>query len=95
MSPANRMESLDQSGPDQRMINYVASHQGMLCGNMLVFCKGAQQLLLRTKEVHIAGEEKGPLLGPLKQKTRGPKSEGKCLILLVGGTGIEPVTPAV
>jgi hypothetical protein len=47
-SPAARQEPMDATGGSLRFINHAVTSQGMLCGNMLSFSKGAAQVLMAT-----------------------------------------------
>lgn len=55
--PKDRLQPLDKEGTDHQLINYVSTQRGMLCGNMVIYSRGAAQLLMRTQEVKNAGDE--------------------------------------
>lgn len=54
--PSERQESLSERGMERRFINYAAQYRGMLCGNMVIYSQGAEQLLLRAKEIRQPGD---------------------------------------
>lgn len=56
-SPADRQEAVDAKGDSVRFINHAVTTQGMLCGNVLSFAKGAAHLLMSTTASRDSGAE--------------------------------------
>ncbi|MGO9718953.1 MAG: hypothetical protein ACLPV2_18485 [Steroidobacteraceae bacterium] len=75
--PTDRLEPLSDSGPGRRFINYVSTHQGMLCGHVLTYSEGAPQFVLLAKPEEHTGDEAAsyPLEVLLAQEKDGAKTE--------------------